>query len=257
MPLKNYTYGTVRKFSEDVEDTRTVEFVISSSAKDRHRSIVNMDGWALDNFNRNPIVGYQHNVYGGNMCTPDDPDDVIGSGRAWIESDTTRDANNALYKLLVGSVTFEKKEINPKAEKIFRKVLAGTLRATSVGFMEVGKGEWKKDVGEDGKETEEKTYHFKGQELLEFSIVNIPSNPEAVGRSLQVQEDWVMQFIQRYMPESMSIKDIKEMKVRDVIDLLHGNIVRTHTETGSTIDKKALDMRLRIIGNELKLKSNV
>jgi len=165
---KDYLEGVIdREFGEDIEKTRTVRFTISTSAKDRHDSILNMKGWKLDNFNRNPIVGYQHNVYGDNMCTPPNPDDVLGPARAWIEGDR-----------LMGEVTFETADINPQAEKIFRKVLNGTLKATSVGFLEVGEGKWIKEKNLEGKVVGE-TYHFEGQELLEFSIVNIPSNPEA------------------------------------------------------------------------------
>ena len=114
--MKKYIPGQIRAFDRSkAEETRTVQFVISSSDKDRHRSVVNMDNWNLENFNANPIVGYQHNVYGGNMCTPDDPDDVIGSGRAWVEETNGR-------KELIGEVTFEPADVNPKAEKIFRNV---------------------------------------------------------------------------------------------------------------------------------------
>lgn len=170
--IKDYLEGVIdRNFDADVEKTRTVRFVISTSAKDRHGTVLNMKGWQLDNFNRNPIVGYQHNVYGDNMCVPPNPDDVLGPARAWIETKDGRE-------VLMGEVTFETADINPTAEKVFRKVLNGTLRATSVGFLEVGKGKKVVDKDESGRAIGE-TYHFEGQELLEFSIVNIPSNPEA------------------------------------------------------------------------------
>lgn len=166
---KDYLEGVIdrAKFGKDIEETRTVQFVISTDAKDRHGTKLNMKNWQLDNFNRNPIVGYQHNVYGDNMCTPPNPDDVLGPARAWIEDGR-----------LMGEVKFETADINPQAEKIFRKVLNGTLKATSVGFLEVGQGRTVIEKDEKGKVIGE-TYHFEGQELLEFSIVNIPSNPEA------------------------------------------------------------------------------
>jgi 5'(3')-deoxyribonucleotidase len=237
--MKKFTFGNIREFDKaEVLDTRTVEFIISSAAKDRYDSIVNMEGWQLDNFNKNPIVGYQHNVYGGNMCTPDDPDDVIGTGRAFLEG-------AGAERRLIGSVKFESGDINPKAEKIFKKVLAGTLRATSVGFLEIGDGEWVRKTDDKGNVID-KTYFFKGQELLEFSIVNIPANPEAVGRSLEVQQDWAMQFIQRFMPETMSMADIKQMKVQDVLDLVNGKI----KEQGK--DKSLFSKRLQLINSKLK-----
>lgn len=171
-PTKDYLEGLIdRNFAADVEETRKVRFVISTDAKDRHRTVLNMKGWQLDNFNRNPIVGYQHNVYGDNMCVPPNPDDVLGPARAWVENVNGKD-------VLMGEVTFETADINPLAEKVFRKVLNGTLRATSVGFLEVGKGKMIQEKDANGKIVNE-TYHFSGQELIEFSIVNIPSNPEA------------------------------------------------------------------------------
>src|SRR5688572_11146199 len=175
--MKKYAFGNIREFDRaKAEETRTVEFIISSAARDRHDSILNMKGWQLDNFNRNPIVGYQHNVYGGNMCLAANPDDVLGPGRAFLEGDK-----------LIGAVTFETKEINPLAEKIFQKVLNGTLRATSVGFLEVGEGKYGEGDERSGGKSE--TYYFAGQELLEFSIVNIPSNAKAVGSSIAHHAD--------------------------------------------------------------------
>jgi hypothetical protein len=111
--MKRFAFGNIREFDRaKAEESRTVEFIISSADRDRHRTVLNMKGWELENFNLNPIVGYQHNVYGHNLCYPDNPDNVLGPGRAWLEDDK-----------LIGAVTFETKEINPLAEKIFQKVL--------------------------------------------------------------------------------------------------------------------------------------
>jgi hypothetical protein len=242
---KKFIFGTIREFDRaKVEESRTIEFIISSAAKDRHRSVVNMDGWHLDNFNRNPIVGYQHNVYGGNMCTPDDPDDVIGSGRAWVEEIDGQ-------KLLIGEVKFEPADINPKAEKIFRKVLAGTLRATSVGFMEIGKGEWRKNFDDNGNELD-RTYYFKGQDLLEFSIVNIPSNPEAVGRSVSVQTDFALAYVMRFFPEDVSIKDIKQMTVQQVLDQVAGKASEIPTDPPEGKSKALFERRLKRILSDIQ-----
>jgi hypothetical protein len=77
---------------------------------------------------------------------------------------------------LVGEAEFEPKEINPVAEKVFQKVKFGTLNTASVGILPVGTGTYKK---------EEKTYYYDGQELLEWSIVNIPMNGEARRMSMK------------------------------------------------------------------------
>ena len=208
-------FGQVREFAPDVEKTRSIDFVISSNAKDRHGTVLNMNNWKLDNYNRNGIVGYQHNVYGGDLCNPPDPDDVIGSGRAWIEKGQ-----------LIGSVKFEPADINPKAEKIFRKVLTGTLKATSVGFMPLAdekgeKGQYGR-MDENGQLVDEETFYYFGQELLEFSVVNIPSNPEALRRNLRDQATNAIGFIYRQLKGEYRFSDIEEMTVRQVIDLLEG-----------------------------------
>ncbi len=202
-------FGEVRAFAEDVETTRTIEFVISTAAKDRHRTVLNQQGWDLTNYSRNGIVGYQHNVYGGDMCIADNPDNVIGRGSAYMEGDQ-----------LIGRVTFEPADLNPLAEKIFRKVLFGSLRATSVGFAEVGKGRW--GDGEEARGAKSETYYFAGQELLEFSIVNIPSNPEAVGRALRDQTSNALMYVKRALGSDHSFADIEQMTVAEVLRLLDG-----------------------------------
>jgi hypothetical protein len=241
--MKKYAFGNIREFDRaKAEETRTVEFIISSAARDRHDSILNMKGWELDNFNRNPIVGYQHNVYGGNMCNAANPDDVLGPGRAYLEKD-----------LLIGEVTFETKDINPQAEKIFRKVLNGTLRATSVGFLERGTGEMKKTIDEKGNVVDQ-VYHFAGQELLEFSIVNIPSNPEAVGRSIAHHADAALGYLMRFMPEDVSMKDVRKMSVQQVLDLVEGKVTEKQIEKIEEVKKdNRLAMRLAIMNQELNL----
>ena len=171
METRKYTTGTIRNFDRaKAEETRTVEFVISDETRDRHGTVIPINAWDIEKFNKNGIVGYQHEVHGGFFDS--NPDQVLGIGQAYKEDGK-----------LVGRVTFEPKEINPLAEKIFKKVLHGTLKATSVGFIETQKGTWgEKEEARDGSNP---TYYFGGVELLEFSIVNIPSNPNALRRSLE------------------------------------------------------------------------
>lgn len=204
MTEMNLTHGHARAFPANVEETRTVEFVISSAARDRYNTRCNPQGWNLENFNKNGIVGYQHNVY-GDMCSPPNPDDVIGQGRAWVEGDQ-----------LIGSITFEPADINPLAEKLFRKVLLGTIRATSVGFQPVGEGRW--GEGDEARGMENETYYFAGQELLEFSLVNIPANPEALVRSVRDQSAHALMYLRR--ATGLSFADIEGMTVRTLIDTL-------------------------------------
>jgi len=137
----NNIEANIRALGDNVEDTRTITFIASTSSVDRHGTVLNQDNWNLKNFNNNPIIGYQHNVYGG--AEAPNPDDQLGTAKAYFE--TVKKGDKEENQLLV-DITFEPEAINPLAEKIFRKVLHGSLRAVSV--------------------------------------VNIPSNPDALKRSL-------------------------------------------------------------------------
>ena len=145
------------------EETRKVEFIISTETKDAHGTIIPIGAWNLERFNKNGVVHYQHNYGSSN------PDNVIGKGRVWIED-----------KQLIGEVEFEPKDINELAEKVFRKVEFGTLSATSVGFLSK-KAHW----GDKKVQEDEDTLYFDEVELFEFSIVNVPSNPDAVKRFVE------------------------------------------------------------------------
>jgi hypothetical protein len=191
---------------KQAEETRTISFVISSDAKDRHKSRVNMNNWKLDNYSLNPIVGYQHNVYGDNMCVAPSPDDVIGSSRVYFEEVDGR-------MLMKADLRFDRAEVNPTAEKIFQKVLDGTLRAASVGFLEIGKGKTEVEKDASGKVIGE-TYNFDGQELLEWSVVNIPSNPEAARRSIRNHAEAGVNFLRKI---GLDVSVIRQT-VNDLLD---------------------------------------
>lgn len=164
------------------DDERTITFVASDSSVDSAGTVLNQDNWDLRRFNSNGIIGYQHKVYGGWDDT-DNPDNVIGKGHAYVEDG----------KLMV-DITFEPKEINELAEKIYQKVLFGSLRAVSVGFLPTGKGRF-------GEGADSNTYYFAGQELLEVSVVNIPANPNALRKSMEAENDFIEAERKRLLEE--------------------------------------------------------
>ncbi|MBR4756522.1 MAG: HK97 family phage prohead protease [Bacteroidales bacterium] len=161
----------VRKAGE----SRKVTFVASDSTRDTEGTVLNQAGWDLDRFNSNGIIGYQHKVYGSWDAT-DNPDNVIGKGQAYVEHG----------KLMV-DVEFEPKEINELAEKVYQKILFGSLKAVSVGFLPLGKGTW--GEGEEAVNGAKPTYYYAGQELLEVSVVNIPANPKALKKGIDTESE--------------------------------------------------------------------
>ena len=81
-------------------------------------------------------------------------------------------------------VRFESADINPLAEKIWQKVQAGTLRMASIS-ANIKRGHWgDKKLGEDPD-----VIYFDEQELREWSVVALGSNPEALKRESQTIEE--------------------------------------------------------------------
>ena len=152
--------ATLRAFDEE---SNSAEFVISSEQVDSYNTVFRLDGWQLDSYIRNPIVGYNHRI------GHEDPDvSVIGLSEVRMDGE-----------YLVARVEFE--EGNPVAEKVARKVKSGHLRMASVGAV-AEQGRWgDKDRGEDPS-----VFYFTKHRLVEWSIVSAGSNPDAHKRNEQM-----------------------------------------------------------------------
>ena len=152
------------------EESRTIEFVASDNSVDSYGTVLPVDKWDLTRFASNGVIGYMHDVYGDSWTKSADPDDVIGKGVAFIEDD----------KLIV-RITFEPADLNPRSDKIYRKLKFGSLHAVSVGFRPTAKGH----KGDEERGEDPNVFYYGGMELLEVSVVNIPSNPNALKRSIE------------------------------------------------------------------------
>ena len=209
---------------EKAKETRTIPFIIaaeSTGKEHRNKFNYNWDNWSLASFNANPIVGYQHNVYGDNMCLAPNPDDVIGKA-------TARMGTFEGKRALIADTTFEPESINPTAEKVFQKVLWGSLRATSVGVNPMGKLETVYTKSEKG-EVLDYQINFPGQELLEFSIVNIPADAKALRRSTKSHTMAALNFLQRSVPQ-LSLNEMVKLSVQELLDLFENNGVKQVAE---------------------------
>lgn len=212
---ENITFGQVRDIPKNAEETRIVPFIVSTYTRDRHHTILNQANWKLDNYRKNPIVGYMHSS-GESLLTPPDPDFIIGKS---IFIDVEGSGSN---RMLASKVQFEPANVNLMAEKIFRKVLFGTLRSASVGFAELGRGSW--GTGDEAEGRVNETYRFAGQELLEWSVVNIPSNPDATKKSRSVKQQGrsAVLYALNELGHRYTIRQIEDMKIGQVLDLLDG-----------------------------------
>lgn len=141
----------------EVEDDKTpIKVVLSDGSLDRHDEIIDPDGWELKNYKKNPIVLFAHNSY-----------EFLPIGKMQkvkIEN-----------KKLVGEVVFTPKEIpqsgmGPQGWVVGELVRNKFIRAGSVGFI-IKKVEFNDD---------DDTLIIRKQELVEFSIVPVPANPNAL-----------------------------------------------------------------------------
>lgn len=192
-----------------VEETRKMNFIISTEDRDRHKTKINQNNWILENYALNPVVMYQHQGYGDNPCIKSVPDDIIA--KSLVTKDTLKGKT-----VLASEAEFETKEMNDTAEKVFRKLIFGSLRAVSVGFLEIGEGTIEET--KDTKGRKEKTYHFEGQELLEWSVVHIASNAKAGARAFVDHVMTEIVSLERML--SFSQNELLNMKVCDVISEL-------------------------------------
>jgi len=159
--------AVVRALTDENKQNREAEFVISTESVDSHETVFKVSGWDLKRYEANPIVCYQH------RSGSDDPDMILGTSAVRIEDNK-----------LIGIVRFEAADVNPLAEKVWKKIQAGTLRMASIS-ANIKKGHWGDEkLGEDAN-----VIYFDDQELREWSIVALGSNPDAIKRSHDAMEE--------------------------------------------------------------------
>jgi HK97 family phage prohead protease len=139
---------------------RVISFIVSDeSVIDRHGTILKVSGLSTDTYmTRNPVVGWAHNLYGGFFSTPD-PEHIIGRTLRLRKAGSKLEAD----------VEFLPESVNPTAERIYQMIRRKALNSTSIGFIP------KKVTTTviDGREVPV----IEESELLEISVVAIPSNP--------------------------------------------------------------------------------
>ena len=155
---------------------RSMQFVLSDGSLDRHGTRINPNGWDLSNFDsdRNPIALFGH-----------DSSFIIGSWKnVRVENDQ-----------LVGTLNLAEEDTSPRVNEIRSLVRQGILRGVSVGFS----------VNKPGKPGHSE-FDFEEQELIEASLVAVPSNPNtlAMARSLNVS------------PETMSLAFGEQAERREI-----------------------------------------
>jgi len=151
-----------RALARAPDGSRVVSFRASTGALDRHGTIIRPEGIHTEKFDRNSIFVWAHDGYGSMFGGPS-MDSILGRV---VGHRKTKDAFDI-------DVEFATADVNPKAEQAFRLVNAGFLSAVSIGFIPI-------NHHEEEVEGRGMTQILDEVELLEVSLVPIPSNPEAL-----------------------------------------------------------------------------
>ena len=162
---KQFTCDEIKSVDDE---SKTIRFVISTKAVDRMGDTVNTKGWQLENFKNNPVILFAHDNSSPPVAKATDIYEKGGN--------------------LIAEAQFMPPEMSAFSHSIYQMYKEGFMRATSVGFQPL---EWK-FVEEDDRFGVD----FLKQELLEFSTVPVPANPEAlmqaksIGVDMQPIRDW-------------------------------------------------------------------
>lgn len=151
-------------------DSRSLTFTISTASVDRMGDTISAEGWKLDSFRKNPVVLFAHD----SSSLP-----VAKATKVWIESGR-----------LMAAAEFTPPGMARFNDTVFDMLKAGFLSATSVGFSPLKYAftdDPQRRFGID----------FLEQELLEFSVVPVPANAEALiqarsaGIDIAPVRDWM------------------------------------------------------------------
>lgn len=147
---KLYLRGFAQRAEDDDSTDGPIRFIVATEGKKADGLDLRMDGLNLDRFRANPVVMYGHDYYGR---------DSLPIGRAEnLEVDGGR---------LMADTVFDLDD--EFAAKVDRKYRGGFLNAVSVGF--------------DIRGIDPETGVVNEWEMIEYSAVPIPLDPDAVAES--------------------------------------------------------------------------
>lgn len=135
------------------DESRSLDFTISTDSVDRMGDTISVDGWKLDSYRKNPVVLWAHD----SSSLP-----VAKASNIRVEDGK-----------LKARAEFMPREISGMADAVYLSLKRGFLSATSVGFIPIKYAFSEEDGRSFGID-------FIEQELLEFSVVPVPANAEAL-----------------------------------------------------------------------------
>lgn len=160
------TYGSVSKAGTFDREERTGVFTITTPTVDSYGDIVMPQGAKMERFRKNPVIPWAHQ-YG--------QPPVAKSLSEKVTPDVGIDSQ----------AKFAGAEEYPFADQVFRLYVGGYLNATSVGFLPIRYEKRLVTPAEGGNPTWMGGYVFHEWELLEYSMLPVPANKDALVNGLQ------------------------------------------------------------------------
>jgi HK97 family phage prohead protease len=167
--------------ADDTDTEKPMTFVANEESEDRMGDTIEVAGWKLEDFQKNPVYMFAH-MY-----------DMLPIGSVpsvWVEE-----------KQLMNTVKWDDED--PFAAQVKGKYERGFMAAESVGFrpLEFEQVEGKGMFG---------AFRFTSQELLEISAVPIPAHPKALRKSME-QSDGKFMIIVPEMPDNVVKSDDSDL----------------------------------------------
>lgn len=204
-------------------EDRTLRFRVSDESVDRHNTRLMADGWKFDTYLKNPVVLWRHEADGLPVGRMTGLHKVTENGQRFVD----------------GDVQFAPKDVYPFADLIYRMCKGGFLRGGSAGFTTLKQrsitdiAEAKKLGFREGKPAAD----LLENELMEFSIVPIPSNkntlvatlkketPEFAVRGIEdiaeadITQEWVAEKLEAIRSAMEDATDAAEVEIGKDADI--------------------------------------
>jgi len=155
--------------TEGNETEKSFAWTLSTFDLDRFGERIDPHGWDFSQYCKNPVVEWSHNYL------------IPAIGK--IEGLAFDDSG------LHGIVVFNDKSFDTFGWSIGERVKASVIRAGSVGFRIIEIEIPDKETAKDGT-----LLIFRKQELLEFSICNVPANPFALVKNIEAVKKEIQGF---------------------------------------------------------------
>ena len=184
MGEKKESFG-ICKAGDINEEERSVIAIISTDSIDRDNEVLVPKGMDADNFRKNPLVLWSHNAGQPPIAKA-----------LWLKQGRKR---------ITAKIKFA---MTDRAEEVWQLMKGGFLNAFSVGFKpKEGRRPTPDDI-KGNPNLADVQFIFSKWELLEFSVVGVPANAEALAlavksKSITLSDDMI---------ETLEVKEVKEVE---------------------------------------------